>query len=91
MRRVRSHEDRNRHKLARAFMSHNLSGKSTLQQQKDFSLGLKVESGTLSSVLEIDRAIKILDELVSAGRITKEHCDDIKMDLAQKMSGFKIF
>ena len=90
MRSVRSHADRNRHKLARAFRTHNLSGKTLMQQEEDFNLGLKVESGTLSTVSEIIRAISILDDLVTAGRITKDHCIDIKMGLAQKMSGFKV-
>lgn len=90
MRSIRSHADRTRHKLARVFRTHNLSGKTLLQQEEDFNLGLKVETGTLSTVSEIIRAVSILDDLVIAGKITKDHCTDLKMNLAQKMSGFKV-
>ena len=86
----RSHKDRNRHKLARAFMTQNMSSKSMMQQQEDFNLGLKVESGTLETVSDVMRAMDILGVLEREGRITSEHAIEIKMDLAQKMSGFKI-
>ena len=86
----RSHKDRNRHKLARAFMSHNMCDKTLFQQQVDFNLGLKVETGTLDSGDDVERAMEILNEMVTAGTITKEHSDNIKMDLAMKLSGLLI-
>jgi hypothetical protein len=90
MNRTRSHKDRNRHKLARAFMTNNMSEKTLLQQQEDFNLGLKVETGTLEETHDVIKAMEILDELVAAGRVTKDHVDNIKMDLAMKLSGLKI-
>ena len=88
--RGRSHADRNRHKLARAFSTYNIANKSQADIQKDFELGLKVETGKLEYVSDIIRAISIIDDLVNLERMTKEHAVQIKIDLAQKMSGFKV-
>ena len=88
--RQRSHKDRENQKIARAFMTHNSQNKSMLQKQKDFNLGFKVENGTIEDVSDIIRAVSILGELVHTERITKEKSTELKMNLAQKMSGFKI-
>jgi hypothetical protein len=64
--------------------------KTLLEQQADFNLGLKVETGTLTSGDDVSKAMDILDQLVAADKITKDHADDIKMDLAMKLSGMKI-
>ena len=87
---TRSKNDPNRHRLAKAFMTHNMKGKSVADQQKDFELGVKTETGTLESVGDIIRAVSIIDELVLEGRIDKSDAVELKINLAEKMAGFKI-
>jgi hypothetical protein len=71
-------------------MSHNLCDKTLLEQQADFNIGLKVETGTLESGSDVVRAMTLMNELVTAGILTKDHVDNMKMDLAMKLSGLKI-
>jgi hypothetical protein len=86
----RTRKERNEQKIARAFRTYNLANKSDTQREKDYNLGLKVENGTISNVHDLIRAVSIIDELISLDRITKEEANEIKMNLAQKMSGYKI-
>jgi len=86
----RSHKNRAQHKLAMLFKTYNISDPKNFEQEANYNLGLKVERGVLSSPSEIIRAISILDDLFHEGKITKNHLIQIKMNLAQKLSGFTL-
>ncbi len=86
----RTRKERGEQKIARAFRTYNLSNKSDIQREKDYNLGLKVENGTISNISDLIRAVSIIDELIILDRITKEEANEIEMNLAQKMSGYKI-
>ena len=86
----RSHKDRAQHLLAMMFKTYNMSKNTALDQVSNYNLGLKVERGELNSPSDIINAISILDDLCLQGKITKDHLTQIKMNLAQKLSGFKL-
>ena len=86
----RSHKDRAQHRLAMLFKTYNMSETTTFNQEKNYNLGIRVERGELSSPSDIITAISILDDLCHQGKITKDHLTQIKMDLAQKLSGFTL-
>lgn len=85
----RSHKDRAQHKLAMMFKTYNIKV-SLMEQESNYQLGLKVEKGTLTSPSEIITAISILDDLCYQGKITKDHLVTIKINLAERLAGFKL-
>jgi len=87
---TRTKTGREKQKIARAFMTHNMLKKTEAQKQIDFSLGMRVQKGSITDVSDVIRAVSILNELVISERITKKESETLKMNLAKKMSGFKI-
>ena len=85
----RSHKDRAQHRLAMMFKTYNIKV-SLMDQEANYQLGLKVEKGTLTSPSEIITAISILDDLCYQEKITKDHLVTIKMNLAERLAGFKL-
>lgn len=90
MNKFRTRKSRKENKLSRALMLFNISSKSKSDISEDFNLGLKIEQGRLESVNEIIRAVSLIKDLASAEVITKELSQEILMNLAQKMVGFKV-
>ncbi len=87
---LRTRKSRKENKLARALMLFNISSKSEESISEDFNLGLKIEQGRLESVNEVIRAVSLIKDLASAEVITQELSQEILMNLAQKMTGFKV-
>ncbi len=90
MNKLRTRKSRTENKLARALMLFNISSKSESAISEDFNLGLKIEEGRLESVNEVIRAVSLIKDLAAAEVITKELSEEILMNLAQKMIGFKV-
>jgi len=85
----RSHKSRAEHKLAMMFKTFNIKG-SIMEQESNYQVGLRVEKNTLSSPSDIITAISILDGLCTQGKITQDHLITIKMNLAEKLAGYKL-
>ena len=83
-------EESRKNRLAKLFSTFEMSSHTTLEQQENYNLGLKLQKGVFVSVAEIVKSISILEILCKQEKISKKEMEDIKIDLVQRMTGFKI-
>jgi len=81
---------RKQNKLAQLFSTFEMSTNSLDDQQENYNLGLKLQLGYMVSVAEIVKSISILETLCKQEKISKGDMNEIKINLVQRMSGYKV-